>query len=401
MLAIPADVLLQVYEATMGESPFLIENILFSDWASLVAIMQNKPHELDDKIREFASNITEVCRKSEIENRELNLIIAKAEKIILDLHGYDTAHLDSAGQVSIAERNETFMDAYINRMSLSQAELKYLKKKEAERRKNAHTEITPLTRDAGHKFAKNNPFLPLASSTWREKAVQCVNNRLWKLDTFNYTATIIVEAYMEFVGLTDPDIDNCRAAARNGTIYFPATRGGLDANFPPIAKLEKGKCLKRPLLHQKGIPKFPADLSELKKLWDAGRPYLKCTCPRCEKNLTWFDHTIWYVLGNLDKIDPHAPIDKIRMLEFQALLHTTWSKPIMAQISFIFMREYMIKIVHLLTENRVISAKEILNYEDFKNVPFGHKFTAELLPNAEGLLAQSASRRSQPDIEDN
>ncbi|GBG83558.1 hypothetical protein CBR_g37275 [Chara braunii] len=176
---------------------------------------------------------------------------------------------------------------------------------------------------------------------------------------------------MALAGLSDADIDNCRTAARNDTIYFPATRGGLDANFLQIANLEKGKCPKRLLLHQKGIPKFPAYLSELKKLWNAGRPYLKCACLGCEKNFTWFDHMLWYVIGNLDKIDPRAPSDKIRMLEFQALLRTTLRKPVLAQITFIFMREYMIKIVHLLTQNRSISAEEIMNFEDFKNVPFG------------------------------
>ncbi|GBG72086.1 hypothetical protein CBR_g11020 [Chara braunii] len=349
MLAIPADVLLQVYEATMGRPPFLIENLSFSDWASLVHVMQCKPQELDAKVQDFPSNIAESCRKVAIENRELSLIIAKAEKIILELHGYDLSHLDTAGHVSISQRNETFSETYINRMSLSQAELEYFRKKEAERMSNAHTELTPLTRDAGHKFAKNSPFLLLASDSWTAKAVQRVHNRLWKLDTFNYTAPISVEAYMALAAITDAEVENCRSAARNGTIYFPATRGGFDAEFPPIAELEKGKCANRPLLHQKGIPKFPANLSELKKLWNAGRPYLKCTCPSCEKNFTWFDHMIWYIIGNLDKIDPRAPSDKIRMLEFQALLRTTWRKAILAQISFIFMREYMIKIVSLLT----------------------------------------------------
>ncbi|GBG88698.1 hypothetical protein CBR_g48227 [Chara braunii] len=356
--------------------------------------MQNKPEELE-------SNIAEVCRKSAIENKELNLIIAKAEKTILELHGYDASHLDSAGQISIAERNETFTNAYINRMSLSQVELDYLKKKEAERRNNAHTEITPITANAGHKFGQNSHFLPLASNCWTEKAVQRVHNRLWKLDTFNYAAPISVEAYMALAGLTEADIDNCRTTARNGTIHFPPTRGGLDADFPPIASLEKGRCPRKPLLHQKGILKFPADLSELKKLWNAGRPYLKCTCLSCEGNFIWFDHMIWYVIGNLDKVDPHAPSNKIRMLEFQALLQTSWRKPIMVQISFMFMREYMIKIVHLITQNRTITAEEILNYEDFRNVPFVHKFTAAILPGAEGLMAQPANRHSCPDFEGN
>ncbi|GBG62428.1 hypothetical protein CBR_g30382 [Chara braunii] len=206
---------------------------------------------------------------------------------------------------------------------------------------------------------------------------------------------------MALAVITDAEIENCRSAARNGTIYFLANRGGLDAEFPPIAGLEKGRCENRPLLHQKGIPKFPADLSELKKPWNAGRPYLKCTCPGCEKSFTWFDHMIWYIIGNLDRIDPFAPTDKIRMLEFQALLRTTWRKAILAQISVIFMREYMIKIVNLLTQNRRISAEEILEYEDFRCVPFVHKFTAALLPDAEGLLAQTANARRNVEVEDN
>ncbi|GBG85802.1 hypothetical protein CBR_g40611 [Chara braunii] len=392
MLAIPADMPLQVYEATIGQPPFLIENLSFSDWASLVHVLQSRPEQLEAKIHDLASNIVESCRKAAIENRELNLIIAKAEKIILELHGYDSSHLDTAGHVSFSERAETFSEAYIDRKSLSQVELEYFRKKEAERLSNAHTELTPLMRDAGHKFSRNRPFLPLASSTWTEKAVQHVHNRLWKLDTFNYTAPISVEAYMALAAITDAEVDNCRSAARNGTIYFPATRGGFDGEFPPIAKLEKGKCPNKPLLHQKGIPKFPADLSELKKLWNAGRPYLKCVCLGCEQNFTWFDHMIWYVIGNLEKIDPLAPSDKIKMLEFQALLRTTWRKAILEQISFVFMREYMIKIVNLLTENRRISAAEILDYEDFRYIDFSQWKTEDW----DGDQKKNRTNRSSP-----
>ncbi|GBG61515.1 hypothetical protein CBR_g21857 [Chara braunii] len=368
----------------------------------MVAVMQTRPHELEDKIKELASNIAEVCRRSAIENRELSLIIAKAEKIILELHGYDTAHLDCAGQISINESSETFTDIYINSIARTPAELDYFKKKKALRRDNAHMKISSTSGEANHKLGKNSSFLPLASSTWTEKAVQWVHNRLWKLNSFNYTAPISVDAYMALAGLNDADIDNCRTAAKNATIHFPAGRAGYDADFLPIAKLEEGKCPKKSLLHQKGIPRFPTDLLELKKLWNAGRPFLKCPCISCELNFTWLDHMIWYIIGNLDKLDPNAPSDKIRMLEFQALLRTTWRRPILAQITFLFMREYMMKIVHLITQNKNISAEEILAFEDFHNVPFVRKFTAALLPNAEGLLTPSTTRRNGAiDFEDN
>ncbi|GBG84588.1 hypothetical protein CBR_g38871 [Chara braunii] len=305
MLAIPADVLLQVHKATNGQAPFLIENMSFSDLASLVAVMQTRPQDLLDKIKELASNIADVCKKAAIENRELNLIIAKAEKVILGLHGYDTTHLDTVGRVSTNDTADTFTDNYISSIALTPAELEYFKQKEAMGRQSAHLDISSSTRDTSHKFAKNSPFLPLASSTWTEKAVQRVHNRLCKLDTFNYTAPISVDAYMALAGLTAADIDNCRTAARNATIYFFAGRAGLDADFPPISSLEKGKCSQRPLLHQKGIPKFPADLLDLKKLWNADRPFLKCPCPGCEVNFTWLDHMI--IIDNLDKLDPLAP----------------------------------------------------------------------------------------------
>ncbi|GBG79064.1 hypothetical protein CBR_g28778 [Chara braunii] len=402
MLAIPADVLLQVHDATNGQAPFLIENMSFSDWASLLAVMKTRPQELSDKIKELASNIVEVCKQAAIENRELNLIVAKAQKVIVDLHGYDTSHLDTVGQVSTNDTADTFTDIYISSIDLTPAELEYFKRKEAIRREAAHIDITTSTRDTSHKFVKSSPFLPLASSTWTEKAVQRVHNRLWKLDTFNYTAPISVDAYMALAGLTDADIDNCRTAAQNGTIYFPAGRTGLDADFPPISSLENGKCSQRLLLHQKGIQKFPTDLLKLKKVWNVGRPFLKCPCPGCEINFTWLDHMIWYVIGNLEKLDPLAPSDKITMLEFQALLWTSWKKPILAQITFIFMREYMLKILHLVTQNKNITLKEILSFDDFKDVPFVRKFTAALLPNAEGLLAQAPSRRNDSiDFEDN
>ncbi|GBG76442.1 hypothetical protein CBR_g22190 [Chara braunii] len=343
MLAIPADVLRHAHEATNGQAPFLIENLSFSDWATVVAVMQTRPHELADKIKELATNIAGVCKKSAIENREVNLIVAKAEKVILELHGYDTAHLDIAGQISSNERTKTFSDIYVSSIALTPAELEYFKRKEALRRDNTHFDISTVARDTTHKFGKNNPFLPLASSTWTEKVVQHVYNRLGKLDTFNYTAPIKVDTYMALIGLSSADIENCRTAAKNGTIHFPAGRAGFDADFPPLSKLEKG----------------------------------------CEVNFTWLDHMLWYVIDNLDKLDPQAPSDKIRMREFQALLRTSWRKPILAQITFLFMREYMMKIVHLITQSRTITVEEILNFENCKDVPFVRKFTAALFPNVE------------------
>ncbi|GBG76291.1 hypothetical protein CBR_g22039 [Chara braunii] len=155
---------------------------------------------------------------------------------------------------------------------------------------------------------------------------------------------------MALTGLSSADIENCRTAARNGTIHFPTGKVGFDADFPPLSKLEKGKCPKKPLLHQKGIPRFPTDLLELKKLWNVGRLFLKCACTGCEVNFTWLDHMLWYVIDNLDKLDPQAPSDKIKMVDFQALLRTSWRKPILAQVTFLFMREYMMKIVHLSTQ---------------------------------------------------
>ncbi|GBG64109.1 hypothetical protein CBR_g40557 [Chara braunii] len=270
------------------------------------------------------------------------------------------------------------------------------------RRDCAHLDISTVARDTSHKFSKNSPFLPLASSTWTEKVVQRVHDRIWKLDTFNYTAPISVDAYMTLAGLSSADILNCRTAAKNATIHFPVGRAGLDVDFPLMSKLEKGKCPQKPLLHQKGIPRFPMDLLELKKLWNAGRRFLKCACTGCEVNFIWPDHMLWYVIGNLDKLDPHAPSDKIKMLEFHALLHTTWRKSILAQITFLFMREYMMKIVHLITQNKTITAEEILHFEDFKDVSFVRKFTATLLPHAEGILTPNAARRNGAvDYEDN
>ncbi|GBG91444.1 hypothetical protein CBR_g52399 [Chara braunii] len=278
MLAIPADVLLRVHHATSGQAPFLIENLSFSNGATMVAVMQTRPHELDDKIKELASNIAEVCKRVAIKNRELNLIVAKVEKVTLGIHGYDTSHLDSAGQISTNESAKTFTKTYISSISLTQVKLEYFKRKEAMRRDCAHLDVSTVIRDTSHKFGKSSPFLPLASSTWTEKAVQRVRNRLWKLDTFNYTAPISVDAYMALAGLSSTNIVNCRTAAKNATIHFPAGRARLDADFPRISILAKGKCPKKPLLHQKGIPKFPTNLLELKKLWNAERPFLKCAC---------------------------------------------------------------------------------------------------------------------------
>ncbi|GBG85635.1 hypothetical protein CBR_g40364 [Chara braunii] len=355
-----------------------------------------RPQELDDKIQELATNIPEVCRKSAIENREIDLIVAKSEKIILELHDYDTTHLDASRQVWTMDCNETFSEEYINRISLTPIELEYFKKKEVARRTNVHTDILPAIRDANYNFFKNRPFLPLASSTWTEKVVQRIHNQVWKLDTFNYTTPISVHAYAALARLCADDFENCRTAARNGTDYFPAGRNGLDADFPPLDKLERGKCPRKPLLYQKGIPKFPSDLVELKKLRNAGRPFLKCPCPGCEKNFTWFDHLFWFVIGNLDKLDPLAPSERIGMLEFQVLLHTTWKKVILAQIVFIFMREYMLKIIHLVIRNKRITTEEIIGYESFKEEPFvlkDLKFTTALLPNSTGIVTHMTNRR--------
>ncbi|GBG92264.1 hypothetical protein CBR_g55033 [Chara braunii] len=395
MMSLPEDVLLKVHEAT--QDPYLIDTLTFSDWAVISGIYEFAPETLERKIQALAHSAPIIVSRNRIENREISKIIANGEKTILENFGYSTAHLTNIGDIDVSEQVNVKRQERRRRIGLSQAEIDYLEKQQ-EKRLNAVLATASTAADSSgktHKLAQDSHFLPLVSSAWIERQSKHVSHKLWHLDNFNYTAPISVEAYKALANLSDKDLKNCKEAADSFALLLPNNRPAFDGGFPLLAILDKTKCpVSKQVLVQKGFPRVPPTLEEVKKMWNTGRPYLKCTCTtNCGKSITWFDHFVWYYIANLDFFDPNAPSDITRMLDFQQRLETEWRQPVLAQVSFLYMRKMMTSILERLIDNPKSTAEQLLEHPSLKDVPFAKRFAAILLPEEADRAKTPSSRR--------
>ncbi|GBG60888.1 hypothetical protein CBR_g16008 [Chara braunii] len=396
MMTLPADILLKVHEAS--RTPFLVETLTFSDWSVLSGIYENHPEALDKQLQALAINVRIVASRNKIESREINKIIANGERIILGKFGYSTTHLTEVGDIDVSEQVNVRRQERRRRIGLSQAEIEYLEKQQEIRLNTVLSTASTAADAAGraHKLGQESHFLPLASGSWIERQSKFVSHKLWHLDNFNYAAPISIEAFKALANLSGKELQKCKEAADNFALHLPANRPALDGNFPILAILDKTKCaISKQLLIQKAFPRAPQTLEEVKKMWNTGRDYLKCTCStNCGKTITWFDHFIWYYIANLDFFDPKAPSDITRMLDFQQRLKTEWRLLVLAQVSFLYMRKMMTKILERLIDEPDSTAEQLLDHPSLKGVPFANRFVAILLPNeGERIPASATSKR--------
>lgn len=130
----------------------------------------------------------------------------------------------------------------------------------------------------------------------------------------------------------------------------PASQGHTIANAFPLALYDHNKCTTSTVLvHAKQDvltcpPRHPQHTS---KLWNCRHPYLRCACSQnakigCKGNMMWFDHSVWYMLNNLERFfDSRYPSLAAKYGAFLTWMSAACSVAIRLQVSFIAFRQMM------------------------------------------------------------
>ncbi|GBG85754.1 hypothetical protein CBR_g40483 [Chara braunii] len=146
-----------------------------------------------------------------------------------------------------------------------------------------------------------------------------------------------------------------------------------DTESEPIetAALDPDKCGdSTPVMWHKAIKQPSAlDLTNLRKVWSAGRPYLKCSRKQgeedknCPDGPLWVDHTIWYLLAHPDILFPTMSSIKVRMSMLVHYLRTTWREAVIGCITFMCVREVMMDLIEAMEQNPQHTAETVIRDE--------------------------------------
>ncbi|GBG74366.1 hypothetical protein CBR_g18777 [Chara braunii] len=252
---------------------------------------------------------------------------------------------------------------------LTKEEKEYLRKKDAEVTHNKAK--MESTKRKTYTDMRRNAFLPLASPRWIELMSTALSGNIWSLETFNYLAPIDQRGYRLLASLSQDEMKQAieRALEMNTAppdAKFPFNREGVF--LPPMNAMDSNKCsLPRPTVMIKGNkpPQNPSSLAELKRIWNVGKPYIKCRCTSegnadCGSGPAWFDHLVWNLLYHLEVFYPDAPTPRAKVSSLIKCL-STCSKPLMiTSVSFGCVREVMMLLAKKIITNPSVTCETFL-----------------------------------------
>ncbi|GBG65495.1 hypothetical protein CBR_g51090 [Chara braunii] len=285
-----------------GKFPHLTRVTKFNEWAELAWTFKNDRAVLVELIERYAANAEKVASKDLKEDRTIELKTSEAEKVWLKAWGLPSTHLDwfmARYNTEEADGGSSMLDVF-NLDEDERMEVDFLIAPGAdltERHKR------PTARDY-----ERHTFLPLVSSHWIEDIACSVQDRVWRLESFNHLAPIGIKAYKFLAGAKKEDLEECYNDALAGVLVYGGKKKtphkGGRLSFPALQELDAEKCqYQKSVVMQKTAPLSCArDLNELKKFWNMGRPYLKCkwgyqNTRKCDAGLLWFDQVLWYLFG--------------------------------------------------------------------------------------------------------
>jgi hypothetical protein len=189
------------------------------------------------------------------------------------------------------------------------------------------------------------PFVPARTI---EVRLNNRSHRTWCLQNINLLAPILAFAWRIWANLTENEVKSCedKALTMNSSLH----EGIAIANAFPLALYEHHKCnITSVKVHAKQEvltcpPRHPQHTS---KLWNCRRPYLRCTYSQnaksgCRGNMLWFDHSVWYMLNNLDRFfDARYPSIAAKYGAFLIWVSTTGLLAVRMQITFIAYKKLM------------------------------------------------------------
>jgi hypothetical protein len=196
--------------------------------------------------------------------------------------------------------------------------------------------------------AGRGPAIPFVPARTVEVRLNNRSHRTWCLQNINLLAPIPASAWRIWANLTENEVKNCEDKALTMTSSLP--EGIAVANAFPLALYEHHKYNTTSVkVHAKQEvltcpPRHPQHTS---KLWNCRRPYLRCTCSQnaksgCCGNMLWFDHSVWYMLNNLDRFfDARYPSIASKYGAFLTWVSTAGLLAVRMQITFIAYRKLM------------------------------------------------------------
>lgn len=195
--------------------------------------------------------------------------------------------------------------------------------------------------------------IPLVPSRAVEDQLAEKHHRMWCLRNINLLAPISTPMYKLYANLTDSEVTACekRALTCMGTF---GTKPQELINAFPIALYDHHKCTSlRVNVHAKKdlLTCNPREEKYSSAVWNCGRPFIRCACDEkgsngtCTGTMLWFDHSVWYMLNNLQIFFPPQTYPTL-VSRFAAFL--TWMKDaarvaVQTQITFNEIRRLMVQ----------------------------------------------------------
>ncbi|GBG92202.1 hypothetical protein CBR_g54647 [Chara braunii] len=316
--------------------------------------------------------------------------LAMKEKVFIDLWGAKSEFHESLVNIPVYEQVESEPENEDDEFPLTEEERLFHHATLAESRAQLATQMAQEKTGEVNKFFQS-AFLPLAPSQWIESEASRLNDKVWDLETFNHLAPISINAYRFLASLTDQEMELCEEKALTENIElvkgpYPLTVGAM--KLPKVGHFDPLKCsVSTSQLAIRGFCQLKGQeaLSELKKIWNVGRPYLKCRCVEmgltdCKTNITWFDQVLWYLLANLEYLFPPAPSLRARKRAMRNFMKTTWRVPILTSVVFAEMRHIMQKMAKSVLDNPARRQETILDDQAIMTRKFPRKMTALILP---------------------
>ncbi|GBG82911.1 hypothetical protein CBR_g36438 [Chara braunii] len=222
---------------------------------------------------------------------------------------------------------------------------------------------------------RNNGFIPIASAQWVEDKAKRQQDRVWVQGGFNYLAPINIKGWKFLADLSKNEVEECWRKALAGILDYAnnTPHFGGKLTFPMLSELDPTKCIyTNPVVMQKMITSsLNLDIRNLRKVWNVGRPYLKCRCGfrnarTCNGGPIWFDHAIWFLLAKPEIVKPEAGSNRVRIAFLLHHLRNFWRELAKASVIFIWMREVMLMVLCNLKRNPELMTADALTGSTFK-----------------------------------
>ncbi|GBG87259.1 hypothetical protein CBR_g45319 [Chara braunii] len=318
-------------------TPPLITMLSFDDWASLLWTAAHDRPAFPVLTKSLVTRARETQQEDLFVGMAIRNELTMKEKMFVDMWGAESAFHsglvfaeDQDGPGTPSSQGEDDDEG----LCLTEEEKAYHAQMVAESKVEVAKPVEENQKSEVNKYTRN-AFLPLASSRWVESESVKLDYKVWELPTYNHSAPISSDSYRFLANLTQEEMRLCNDKSLSENIElvrgnYPLT--AADMNFPLIGEIDRAKCVvTRPALAVRGFlgAKGQLALVELKRIWNVGRPYLKCRCIQegkgdCKKNITWLDHVLWHMREIMESMafnvlsDPSRRPDNI--LDDRALL---------------------------------------------------------------------------------